>query len=172
LVVFKDLHRAILRESNQAICHWWGVTPQTVSKWRKALGVERDTEGTSRLSSEYGCEPWAVAALEKARGKARDPQRRAKIAEARRGKPRPAHVIEAMAKARRGSHHSEETRRKMSRTHRRLGATVPGTNVWKPEEDELVRTLPAGKAAQRTGRSLTAVYTRRHRLGVPDGRRT
>jgi hypothetical protein len=29
LVVFRGLARAILRESNQAICHWWGITPQT-----------------------------------------------------------------------------------------------------------------------------------------------
>src|SRR6516165_4814506 len=39
LVVFKDLAKALRRESNQAICQWWGITPQTVSKWRKALGI-------------------------------------------------------------------------------------------------------------------------------------
>jgi hypothetical protein len=171
LVVFKDLHRAILRESNQAICHWWGVTPQTVTKWRKALDVERNTEGSMRLSTEYGKEPWAIEGLKKGQAKARDPQRRAKIAEARRGKPRPAHVGQAVAAAHRGTHHSEETRRKMSRTHQRLGSMVPGTKVWTVVEDELVRTLPAEEAAKRTGRSLTAVYTRRNRLGVPDGRR-
>ena len=42
--------------------------------------------------------------------------------------------------------------------------------AWTPEEDALVRTLPAKEAAQRTGRGLWAVYTRRHMLGVPDGR--
>jgi type I restriction enzyme R subunit len=136
-------------------------------RWKRG----RNTAGSRRLSTEYASEPWAVAALEKTRGKARDPERRPKIAEARRGKSRPAHVIEAMANARRGSHHSEETRRKMSRTHRRLGTLVPGTKAWTVEEDKLVRSLPAGKAAKRTGRSLTAVYTRRNRLEVPDGRR-
>jgi hypothetical protein len=45
LVVFKDLEKAIRRESNQAIAYWWGVTPQTVSKWRKALSVGIATEG-------------------------------------------------------------------------------------------------------------------------------
>jgi hypothetical protein len=171
LVVFKDLHKAILRESNQAICHWWGLTPQTVSKWRKALGVERNTEGSRRLSTEYCQEPWAVAALKQAQAKSQDPQRRAKIAAARRGNPRPPHVGQAVAAAHRGTHHSEATRRKMSRTHRRLGTLVPGTKVWTVEEDQLVRTLPAAKAAKKSGRSLTAVYTRRNRLGVPDGRR-
>ena len=99
LVVFKDLHKAILRESNQAICHWWGVTPQTVSKWRKALGVERNTEGTNRLSTEYGKEPWVVEAIKQAQAKARGPQRRAKIAASRRGKPRPCHVGKSVAAA-------------------------------------------------------------------------
>jgi hypothetical protein len=164
LVVFKDLHKAILRESNQAICHWWGITPQTVTKWRKALGVKRNTEGSRRLSSEYAYEPWAIEALKEAQSKARDPERRKKIAAARRGKPRPPHVIEAMHEARRGSHHNEETRRKMSQTHRRLGTLVPGTKVWTAAEDELVKTLPAQEVVRRTDRSLSGVYTRRSRL--------
>jgi hypothetical protein len=59
----------------------------------------------------------------------------------------------------------------MSRTHRRLGTLVPGTKVWTVEEDKLVRMLSAEEASQRTGRSLSAVYTRRNRLGVRDERR-
>jgi hypothetical protein len=160
LVVFKDLHKAILRESNQAICHWWGRTPQTVTKWRKALGVERNTEGSRRLSSEYCKEPWAVEALKQAHAKAPDPQRRQKIAAARRGKARPPHVGQAVAAAHRGTHHSEETRRKMCRTHRRLGTLVPGTKVWTASEDELLKTLSAQEAVRRTGRTLQAVYSR------------
>jgi len=38
LVVYKDLEKAIRRESNQTVAYWWGITPQTVTKWRKALG--------------------------------------------------------------------------------------------------------------------------------------
>jgi hypothetical protein len=41
LVVFKDLARAVRRESEVAVAHHWSVTGQTVGKWRKALGVER-----------------------------------------------------------------------------------------------------------------------------------
>jgi hypothetical protein len=40
-----------------------------------------------------------------------------------------------------------------------------------PEEDELVRTVPAKELVQRTGRTLRAVYDRRLELGMPDGRR-
>jgi hypothetical protein len=59
----------------------------------------------------------------------------------------------------------------MSRTHRKRGTLVPGTIPWTAEEDELVKTLPPEEATKRTGRSLKAVYKRRHRLGMPDGRR-
>jgi hypothetical protein len=45
----------------------------------------------------------------------------------------------------------------------------PFHRPWTPEEDELVRTLPAKEAAQRTGRSLRVVYARRHALGVTGG---
>jgi hypothetical protein len=45
-VVYKDLAKALRRESNQAISHWWGVDNQTVTKWRRASGVE-DAMATS-----------------------------------------------------------------------------------------------------------------------------
>jgi transposase-like protein len=56
----RDLAEAIRRESNQAVAHRWDIDPQTVSKWRRLLGVERATDGTSRLHSEYTKEPWAA----------------------------------------------------------------------------------------------------------------
>jgi hypothetical protein len=58
----------------------------------------------------------------------------------------------------------------MSEAHKRRGTLVPGTRLWTPEEDELVRTLPRNEAAWRTGRTLQAVTDRRRRLGLPDGR--
>lgn len=42
---------------------------------------------------------------------------------------------------------------------------------WPPEEDELVWTLPPKEAAERTGRTFRAVYTRRYVLGMSNGRR-
>jgi hypothetical protein len=89
-----------------------GVRTTTVWKWRKALGVGRATEGTSRLHREYTKEPWAVEAWAKAHAKAKDPERCRKIAEGHRGKPRPPHVIEAMRQARLGMRHTEESRRR------------------------------------------------------------
>jgi hypothetical protein len=67
LVVFGDLAKAVRREAGIAVAHHWGVTGQTVKKWRKVLDVGPLTEGTHQLRSEYG--------LDRARA-ARGPRRR------------------------------------------------------------------------------------------------
>jgi hypothetical protein len=109
----------------------------------------------------------------RARAKARDPERRAKIAAARRGKPRPRHVIEAMRAANLGRPLSEETRRKMSEAHRRRGTRPPKAGrPWTAAEDTLLSAgMSAAEVAKRTGRTLTAACKRRGQLGLPDGRR-
>src|SRR5579864_8273204 len=86
-VVYGELAEAVRRESGIAICYWWGVTGQTATKWRKALGVEQYTDGTRRLKRDYFKEPWARNAQRKGWAKARDPERCAKIAAAKKGKP-------------------------------------------------------------------------------------
>jgi hypothetical protein len=57
----------------------------------------------------------------------------------------------------------------MSEANHRRGVFVPGTILWTPEEDEPVVTLFTQVAVRRTGRTLSAVNARRHRLGVPEG---
>jgi hypothetical protein len=79
--------------------------------------------------------------------------------------------MDALHEGRRGKRQTEETRCKISEANRRNERLVPGTIVWTPEEDELVRTQPAEDMVRRTGRSLIAVYARRSRLPVPDARR-
>jgi hypothetical protein len=101
----------------------------------------------------------------------RDLDRREKIAAAKRGKPRPAHVRKVIGAAQRGRSLSEQTRRKMSAAYKARGTLVPGTRLWTAEEDEVVRALPCGEAARRTGRTLWAVRWRRRLLALPDGRR-
>ena len=75
--------------------------------------------------------------------------------------------MEAAWAANRGRQHTEQTRQRMSETHRQRGTMPPGTRPWTTEEDELVRQAPASEAASRT---LGAVYARRSLLGVNDGR--
>ncbi len=75
----------------------------------------------------------------------------------------PAHA------ARRGSHHTEETRRRMSEAHKARGTWPPAAGrPWTPEEDELVLALPLKEVARRTGRSVTSVQSRRR---TPRGKR-
>jgi hypothetical protein len=112
-VVYRDLAKALRQESAVAICHWWGVTAQTVTRWRSALGIGPHTQGSRALRSAYSREPWAVVARMKAWSMARDPERCAKIADAKRGKPRPSSVAEAARKTHLGRKRSQETRRKM-----------------------------------------------------------
>ena len=95
-----------------------------------------------------------------------------KVAAARRGKPQPRRVIEAMNNAWRGKAHTAEARRKMSEAQKRRGAWPPAAGrPWEPWEDELVRTLPRKVVSRQTGRTVAAVTSRRGTLGLPDGRR-
>jgi hypothetical protein len=171
LVVYEGLARAVRSESNQAVCHLWGVTPQTVTKWRKLLGVGPVNPGTSHIRRLHFLEPWGHAARAKSRAKNGDPARCAKIAASKRGKPRPRHVIEAMIAGRLAKPVSAETRRRMSEACRRRGARPPKAGrPWPASEDELVRRHPPARVVELTGRTLSAVYTRRRLLGINDGR--
>jgi hypothetical protein len=171
LILYADLERAVRRESAVAVARWWGVSVQTVCVWRKALDVPPMTEGTRRLLRAHAAEPPAQRARRKAWAKARDPRRREKIAAAKRGKPRPAHVGEAVRRALRGRQLSEATRRKMSEAHRRRGTRPPKAGrPWSAEEDALLHELMPAEVAKRTGRTLMAVWHRRRALGFPDGR--
>jgi hypothetical protein len=118
--------RAVRRESSRAIRYWWGVSMDTVRCWRKALGVPRVNDGSRQLWKANARTPAAEAARRLAWGKARDPVRCAKIAAAKRGKPRPRHVIEAMRRGRLGLRHSEESKAKMRAGHRARRARAEG----------------------------------------------
>jgi hypothetical protein len=99
LVLSAGLARAVRQEASLAVAYWWGVTPQTVTVWRKALGVGPTTSGTSVLRARVMLGEQGQRMRELGRAKHRDPERCAKIAAARRGKPRPAHVREAIGRA-------------------------------------------------------------------------
>ena len=170
LIVYGGLADAIRRESNQAVCHWWGITPQTVTKWRKALEVDPLNAGSRELFVRYGREERVLDALPLARVAASRPESRRKIAEARRGKPRPKSVIRAMRKAARGRVASDETRLKMSEAQKARHALRDVGRDWTEAEDQLCRTFSPEAVAQATGRSLSVVYVRRSRLGLPDRR--
>jgi hypothetical protein len=145
LVVYAGLAEAVRRESNLSVCHWWGVTPQTVTKWRKALGVGPITQGTLRVMQEGATRDPAIVArrTEAMRAKAGDPARRAKIAAAKRGKKRPPGVIEAMRKGRTGKPQSAEARAKMSAAHKARDTRPPKAGrPWTSEDASHRRPRP------------------------------
>ena len=113
-VLYKALVRAVRREAACAVMHWWGVTPWLVNKWRRALGVPRTNDGGRRLMVAIGKSPIMRKSLAAMRAKARDAGRRAMIAAAKRGMPRPKHVLEALRKSHLGKPLSAKTRRNMS----------------------------------------------------------
>ena len=104
--------------------------------------------------------------------KARDPERCAKIAAARRGRKMPKALLRKLVALRKGSRMSDEARRKMSEAQRRRGARPPNAGVpWSAQEDEWLRTLPTAEVVRRTGRTKSAVYNRRADWGCRTGER-
>ena len=122
LVMFRDLAKALKKESATAICHWWGITEQTVTVWRKKLGISSGTLGSRKLRSAYGSHPEFRHVLEAAQAKLKDPARAAKISAALKGRPKPKHIREMLLAARLGRKASEETKQKMREAHQRRRA--------------------------------------------------
>jgi hypothetical protein len=146
------LVRAVIAESAGDVAEAWGIGSGLVCKWRKALRV-RWTKGDHLRRSE-GI-------------KASDPARARKIAKAKRGIPRPRHVVEALRRAHLGKPLSKALRAKLSRVRKKLGIRPPWLNpAWSTREDRIVRNKPPKEAAKVTGRTLAAVYARRSILGA------
>jgi hypothetical protein len=124
-VVYRDLAKALKVESRLAICYWWGVTGQTVSKWRKALGIRPVTPGTSKLKRDNFNQPWGQRARRKAWKAPRDPVKMQRLSDSKRGVPRPPGVMAAAHAANRGRRPTAETRAKMSAAAKRWGTRPP-----------------------------------------------
>jgi hypothetical protein len=155
-VLCGELVRAVRSESAGDVAAAWGVGSGLVSKWRKALRVMR-TKGEHLRRSENI--------------KASDPARARKIAKAKRGKPRPRHVVEALRKSHLGKPLSKALKATLSAAHKARGTRPPWLKpAWSAREDRIVRTKRPAKAAELTGRTLRAVFSRRSQLGINDGR--
>ena len=162
LIIFGDLEKAIRMESLRAICYWFGVTSQTVTLWRKALGVPHYNPGTMKLLSDNYKTPWAREIREKAHAKLRDPARCEKIRLSKLGKKRPREFIEMLRQHNLGKKHTLETRRKFSIAQKRRGVIPPAAGVpWTEAELEILLNYPRQEVARLTGRTLMAVSNAR-----------
>lgn len=97
LILTAELARAVRTESSEAICYWWGVSTTKVWMWRKALGVERVTDGTRKLLQERTGVP--PEAARRGRRKAASPESRAKMAATKRGRPVHPNTRKALRRA-------------------------------------------------------------------------
>lgn len=68
LVLCGDLARAVRMESAQAVVFWFGVFPSIVRLWRRALGVERNNDGSQKLRAKL----WKDGGVGKAIHEGRD----------------------------------------------------------------------------------------------------
>ena len=123
--------KAIRRESEQAICHHWGVCRSTVWTWRKALNVPQTNEGTRRLYVDYTPERLTPEARSRAVEQANTPEANAKKAEAARRRPPSAKTLKALAEGRKKLN-TPEVHRKISEAHKRRGTIPPAAGrLWK-----------------------------------------
>ena len=167
LIICGDMVRAIRQESASAVAYHFGVTGQTVTKWRKALGVDRQTPGTIDLQRRTIDQHFDDVTRAKVIASTKRPKRNAKIAAAKRGKPRPPHVQELLRRANAKRKPTAETRKRMSDAHLRRGTIPPAAGIpWLAADDALLGTMPDGEVAATTGRTLNAVRDRRYVMAV------
>lgn len=168
LIVCGGLAQAIRRESNLAVSRAWGVNPATVSKWRRALGVERQNEGTQQVWRERFPDRMSEEARARGVERAASPESSAKRSAALKGRKKSPEAVAKTAAFWTGRQRSPEHRRKISETLRRIGHRPPWLNpAWSAEEDELLGTMPDAEVAARTGRTVSAVGMRRRKLRIP-----
>lgn len=99
LILCGDLVRAVKMESAAAVAHNWGVTNDTVSTWRRKLGVGKMTPGTKQVWQDLMPTRLTADAIERGQRKSRRKTSRAKMAAAKSGIPMYANTRKALLRA-------------------------------------------------------------------------
>jgi hypothetical protein len=133
--------------------------------------VSATTTGTSRLRRDH-FEKRPDETRKALLDSLKSPERGAKIAAAKKGKPRPRHVIEAMRQANLGRKASGETRQRMSEAAKRRGAwPLAAGRPWTAEEETLLGSILDREVTAWIGPYPSTVANRRIELGIPSYRR-
>jgi hypothetical protein len=144
LILCGDLINAVRRESKLAVAHHWGVSLKKVQDWRCILGVEPYTPGSQ----------WLMRATARENATPRRMRRMTELARPAGRKPK-----------------SKEWKRRMSNLIRNrinhTGPIHPDRPLWTPQQDRLLGTDSDPRIAERLGRSVDAVRSRRCALGIP-----
>ena len=154
--------------------YWWGVTFGAVSRWRKALGVERMNDGSARLRQELNEEIGASLRGVPLPASMRERMRDAALADGRQPSGRwdeDGWTPEQLALL--GTLPDEQVAERTDRTENavrimreRLDIANPTSNRWSADEVALLGTLPDSDVAQEIGRLLQAVTQNRIALGI------
>jgi hypothetical protein len=144
LILCGDLVKAVRVESKLAVAYHWGVSLTKVQDWRHVLGVEPYTPGSQ----------WLMRASARENATPRRMRRMTELARPAVRQPK-----------------SKEWRRRMSKIVRvrikLTGPIHPDRPLWTPEQERLLGTDLDLRIAERLGRTVEAVRTRRCALGIP-----
>lgn len=99
LILCGDLVEAVKRESAEAIRYFFGVGAGTVWAWRKALGVDRMTEGTTAVYRDIMPDKLPPDVTARARREAATPESIEKIRKSKLGKPMHPNTKKALLEA-------------------------------------------------------------------------
>jgi hypothetical protein len=173
-IVFGELIRAIQSESEIAVAHHWGVTPATVSLWRRALGVPRMTDGSRKLAVALAPERLTDEARELAKQVMGRQDAREKIGALRRGKPLHPNMVAAQREAVKKPK-SGEWRRGQAARMRKLwehpeNHGLPPCHRWTDQELTLLGTESDPVIAERLGVPPYIVENKRRQLGIASTR--
>lgn len=166
LIVCGDLVRAVQMESVSAVAHHWGICADTVSNWRRVLGVPRMNRGSKAVFQELFAGRLSDEQL--ARGRIRSKSKKSidKMSMSKRGRPMHRNTRKALTAA---------VTRPKTRSHRhaiseamKAADIIPPNCVrWTEAEIRLLGTEPDAVVAMQLGKSVDAVRKQRKRLNIP-----
>jgi hypothetical protein len=170
VIVCGDLVRAIRTESAMAVAYHWGVHSSTVSKWRKALGVPRMTNGTRRLRIEWTTEIFTPEFRAKGREAMHRPDVRAKLSALRKGRRQHPNTIEACRRLGQRPK-SDAWKRALSERSKKMWENpeahgLPQRRKWAEDELALLGADSDNAVARALGLPVGIVRYKRQSLGI------
>ena len=162
-----DLVKAIRCESKLAVMRYFGLSKEIVRRFRRALNVPAQTDGTRQLQGRVATNR-KDDRLSRARRNSKKPAALAKLAAKLKGRVIPSHIIQAVREAAQRPR-SLSWKKKMAEYWRKRGHPPghPESRFWTAAEDAILGTAPDAQVAKRIKRSVSAIYNRRGRVGIP-----
>lgn len=162
-----DLLKAVRTESSVAMQYWFGVSSGTVSNWRRALGVGRNTPGTFKLAQDLIDVRMTEEEQERGRTISKQPEAIAKMKASKKGKPVHPNCLKALDKGRR-QRRSDEVYTHTAKliSQKWANGEIVHHNAWTDEELAMLGTDTDKAVAMKIGRSVVGVALKRRKLGI------